>query len=186
MRNGILVRCSARGFGGLSERRGVGGRHAGEAVTRPASVLVATLLALGCILVLPTGAHAAPEWYVDNARGRLVGAIVQTDRAYAYVHHVDRGEVGTVSFMDDLWVVGFDGPPYLVSMKRTGKSVWSVCRQTSSSAPYAGRAKRAGKRWILQKRVRGQWKTKGKVYGGTRPGKCPGQFAAGALRLLLW
>ena len=141
--------------------------------------LLGATLAVATLLVAPAAASAA-TYKVKNSAGHTVGTVRPLGAYYAQVKNASGSKVGSVATEDGYWLVELPNHA-LITLTRLSSTVWVVNAQGANPGPYVGRARHAGSSWALQKKLSGKWVTKGKVSG-----RCKGQFAAGALRLLLW
>ena len=149
-------------------------------------VMLAVIGAVLLIAAAPGGAGAT-EYKVTNKSGRTVGRVVpgpipdQGDRigvvrdlaklrGAVYSRQASSGHVG--------WPVS-NGTSYVAWVKKVSDRTFVVARVPGGSA--SGRATKISTgQWLAQKKVQGRWATIGRVQNG-----CPGQWAAGAARLLL-
>ncbi len=149
-------------------------------------VILALIGAVLLIAAAPGGAWAT-EYKVTNKSGRTVGRVVpgpipdQGDRigvvrdltkfrGAVYSRQASSGHVG--------WPVS-NGTSYVAWVKKISSRKFVVTKVPGGSASVRVTKISSG-RWLAQKKIQGRWATIGRV-----PKGCPGQWAAGAARLLL-
>jgi len=154
-------------------------------------LLLLVAMSLMLVLALPAAVQARQSWEVRDRAGHVRGKAVTTGTRTADIVKsggVVVGDVWYVSSADQsgappLWVLrwyfpnGVDYWALTITPVRSGKC-WLYGAGTSNKT---GLAVRTSHRWILSKRVNGAWKRV-----GSAPLSCPGQYALGAARRLLW
>jgi hypothetical protein len=131
---------------------------------------------LGTLLV--PGMASAASYTVKNRSGGVAGTVTIQDAYWAQVMKPSGSVVGNVGNEDGTWYVGEPSGNIVAIISKAGASTWMV---GSSNVPD-GRARLINGKWVLAKKVNGEWKKRGSMTGK----KAAGKWAAGALRLLLW
>lgn len=144
-----------------------------------AALLVLTSVTVALALGLPCAANAT-TWTVRNASGHSVGKVVSSSALGATVYGASGSHVGDVILYEGEWDVNAPHDSrYLGNVRKNGDG-WAIASSPGSSV-LLGRERAGAARWHLQRRVSGEWRLRGFVARS-----CLGQYAAGALRLLLW
>ena len=155
-----------------------------EAISLGRSVLTLTI----ALVVLSTApaAWADGHWAVRNDSNTKVGSVATVydssiNFTDLYVYGKSGSRIGNVAPEDAYWLVWVGENP-IGMLRHTKSGTWEVSGVSGGlPSSYPGRAKRASGQWLLQKRIKGTWRTRGLVSSN-----CPGKLAAGAVRLLLW
>lgn len=147
------------------------------------------ILALtGSLLLLAAAPAVAADYRVTRVSGSLAGRVLpgpdpgQGDRI-GIVRDLSKFRGAVYSRQTSSGYVGWpvsNGTSYVAWVKKASTSRFLV-----KKVPWGATAGRVTKlssgRWLAQKRVNGRWRTMGRIQAG-----CRGQWAAGAVRLLLW
>ena len=117
--------------------------------------------AIVVLLVLPPVAQAGGSWGVRNKSGSRAGTIVRTNNYHWHVLSSGGTRAGEVNAQDEGSIVarsGMWGP--FVSRAADGAAF-----TVRSGFGNPRRAKLSEGRWVLQRRVHGQWARRGSVSG---------------------
>jgi hypothetical protein len=150
---------------------------------------LALLLVLSSLLILfiaPSTARAASSWAIKDNSGNVRGQVVRTGVNTCDVVRKTTGDVvGDMFFTDggEGWMIrwyvsnGVDYTGAMVTPPKTTSSRYFM----SNAAKRVGRVTRGSSRWLICRLIHGKWRRI-----GSAPRGCPGQYAMGAARRLLW
>jgi len=149
---------------------------------------LAAFAILAVSLLLPASASASSQWLVRSASGKIIGS-VHTSTGGKYGYYRAGVKVGGIKFWGgDATAIAWYAPP---SSSSWVKSI--LVTPATYPDPYpsrfnmgprkhysvTGRAVKRNGRWVVQRRVSGSWRTRGRVFGS-----CPGWVAGGAVFVL--
>ena len=138
-------------------------------------IILLALCAATCVLLLPASALAGTTYVVKNKAGSKVGTVSRGgngnvwNAASVKVGYYGRTDEGAFVFR-----VGYDSVYTFVYPVSSTKFL-------VSRSSVRGRARLIAGRWVLQRKVSGEWRRKGSVTG-----RVTGFAAGSALYVLLW
>lgn len=139
-------------------------------------------------LVLPASASATSKWLVRSASGKVLGSVREAPAGTFRYYHAGVRVGGIKYWGGDATSIAWYMPPGASGWVKTILVAPATYPDPDPSRfnmgprkhySVTGRASRRSGRWVVQRRVSGSWRTRGRVSSS-----CPGWVAGGAVFVL--